>query len=1249
MHNHFLDKGRRHLRLQPDQVELILPEHFAASYPKFLAILEHYYEFQEEEKATELLHHIFATRDITETDITLLSYIEDELLLGDAYFESFATGDAQKRAAANFSSTLFKSKGTKFAIQWFFRSFFGLDAEIVETQNQIFKLNEPESGIGSNSLKFLTDDKLYQTFAYLVRCSIPISQWRDLFKLFVHPAGMYLGGELLVTDQVFAELLTLDSDGIVTQADSPVISVTTTADQESEGTTFVFDVAGTNVPSIAPYNYYLKLEGNTSQADFAFSNDSVFPDSDNKRQFNLIGGSATINIPTFHDSVETESNESFTLFIEDLEGRVVDYIQATMENVVSSYTMTPSASTIDEGDSVQFSIQGVRVPNNGNTTLFYQVIPHEADSADDFESNSFPSSGLVNPVFIRDDSGSFSVQTKIDGTTEGTEHFSVRLYTEEFLLKDSARIAMNNVVPTFSVTPATVTVVEGEQIKVNLQVDPTTVGTTVDFTFDDGDDRILNKTGSFVITGTNVEYTLSNTSISNTFDVPPAISLTLTTSSGGFFSPELSDTIVAEVSNTRAAFTNVSTDVLTAGNGDTVVFTVEGTNIQNGNSGKYFVDLPVGGAVAADFNPTITAIDSASADNISFTSNSGDVSLTFAAGSEVGNEDFDFVVLGGDDSEVFRFPFTIVGNSTYQVTPFVGDSASDEGDTVRLAFVTDDTSQTDFYYYVSGTNITSDDFTSGYATSGSRGTVTPTIAGGDGLIELVLKNDQRREGPETLNVYVSASTTGGALAVSADVDISDTSLPVYTFQMPSSITEGDLLTATVTPSGSYPSDFSENVFVEFRTTSGDSVTLGTPQPPSKLIDADDDDTGLDFSTTTGTSAGAEGARTITGNLRIDSYGGPILLSDTTIVNDPTPSYTLTTSNLTSPLKVDDSADEGETLRFTFGGTNVPSGTYYYNVTDIKPKVLSANGAGSNLLLFDNDDNDVTGILTTGMEVREVDFPEGATIGSVFDNSASGDFVSMTKNNTEVSNISSGTLVYFANRDVFDDFNTASNKPYGSFTHTSGVNSTFDVELADSDDTVSPGRTESYTMAVTSDPEGSHQGGILVSRSFTIGDDDATQQPNAQRGTLANPESVLGYGNNATTAVSGIVFKSNGQIQVFSTTTGGGSEVYTLKGDWVDDTTGVFDASLFKINATITYQLNDVTASGSYGTDLNLSTDQEFSITTAEPGSSVIISQRSISFTITEIANPSNAVTTAVNLFATTFYINEEGEGRGLPE
>ena len=206
MHNNFLDKRRRHLRLQPDQVDLVLPEHFAASYPKFINLLSFYYEFQGEQKATELLHHLFASRDITETDITLLSYIEDELLLGDAYFESFATGEAEKRAAANFSNTLFRSKGTKFAIEWFFRSFYGIDAEIIETNQRIFELGKPESTIGPDSIHFLTDDKLYQTFAYLVRSSIPITEWEELFKLFVHPAGMYLGGELLIEDVVQARL-----------------------------------------------------------------------------------------------------------------------------------------------------------------------------------------------------------------------------------------------------------------------------------------------------------------------------------------------------------------------------------------------------------------------------------------------------------------------------------------------------------------------------------------------------------------------------------------------------------------------------------------------------------------------------------------------------------------------------------------------------------------------------------------------------------------------------------------------------------------------------------------------------------------------------------------------------------------------------------------------------------------------------------------------------------------------------------
>lgn len=130
MHNGFLDKRRRHLNLREMQVESVLPEHFAQFYPKFISLLKKYYEWQDQNNPNELLHHLFAARDINETDITLLSYIEDEFLLGEAYFEGFGDTEAEKRAAANFSNQLFRSKGTKFAIEWFFRSFYGLDAEV---------------------------------------------------------------------------------------------------------------------------------------------------------------------------------------------------------------------------------------------------------------------------------------------------------------------------------------------------------------------------------------------------------------------------------------------------------------------------------------------------------------------------------------------------------------------------------------------------------------------------------------------------------------------------------------------------------------------------------------------------------------------------------------------------------------------------------------------------------------------------------------------------------------------------------------------------------------------------------------------------------------------------------------------------------------------------------------------------------------------------------------------------------------
>jgi len=177
------------------QVEQVLPDYFKTEYPKLLKLLQYYNQFEDSDQSPgRLIHDVFLSRDISSTDLTLLSFIEDELLLGQSYFEGFTN----KRAAAKYSNTLYRSKGTLYSIQQFFRAFFGITPEVRYTKEDRFMVGVDDSRIGPESQKFLTDDKLYQVYAILIKAGIPVEQWREAYKLFVHPAGMYFGGEVLI-------------------------------------------------------------------------------------------------------------------------------------------------------------------------------------------------------------------------------------------------------------------------------------------------------------------------------------------------------------------------------------------------------------------------------------------------------------------------------------------------------------------------------------------------------------------------------------------------------------------------------------------------------------------------------------------------------------------------------------------------------------------------------------------------------------------------------------------------------------------------------------------------------------------------------------------------------------------------------------------------------------------------------------------------------------------------------------------
>ena len=88
----------------------------------------------------------------------------------------------------------------------FFRMFFETDPVVEYTKERRLMIGPgPDSDklgedgiIGFEAQRFITNNKLYQTFAIAIRIGIPVSLWRDVYKLFVHPAGMYFEGEVLI-------------------------------------------------------------------------------------------------------------------------------------------------------------------------------------------------------------------------------------------------------------------------------------------------------------------------------------------------------------------------------------------------------------------------------------------------------------------------------------------------------------------------------------------------------------------------------------------------------------------------------------------------------------------------------------------------------------------------------------------------------------------------------------------------------------------------------------------------------------------------------------------------------------------------------------------------------------------------------------------------------------------------------------------------------------------------------------------
>jgi len=312
---------RRFKNFQVRKVREALPEYFTSEFPKLVSFVEKYYDFLDSADATHSfgddLKQIFATKDIGEMPNELLNSYVNELAANLETGGNFTDTRFALRRLAQF----LRLKGSRFSAEEFFRLFFQQKAEIVYGKESVFNIGDSASTIGTESLKFIQNNALFQTFGLQVKTPIDVSKWNELYKKFIHPAGFYFEGQVVSDTEASLSLtapLSIPLDSAATSGPSlsaeALVPLTIPFVQE----TLLIDSDGINIRiglnqlvNVYQNLTTVELEKFYSSIDELIGvNSFTFDDSDIRDS----AGGAT---PDFSLATETMDNDMFTRYLSD--------------------------------------------------------------------------------------------------------------------------------------------------------------------------------------------------------------------------------------------------------------------------------------------------------------------------------------------------------------------------------------------------------------------------------------------------------------------------------------------------------------------------------------------------------------------------------------------------------------------------------------------------------------------------------------------------------------------------------------------------------------------------------------------------------------------------------------------------------------------------------------------------------------------------------------------------------------------
>jgi hypothetical protein len=176
------------------------------------------------------------------------------------------------------------------------------------------------------------------------------------------------------------------------------------------------------------------------------ANSSIrFADSQNTGSFTVTSNTGSFTRQILADGI-TEGNTYFVIQITTDSGHTLPiansanvYINDT-SNAITYYTVTSNTSTVNEGNTVLFTVNALNAGVPNGNTLYYTISGNVANS-------QLANSGYGGSIVMNSNTGTFVQTTVADLQTEGTRYFNIKLYSDSAntqLLTTSANVTIND-------------------------------------------------------------------------------------------------------------------------------------------------------------------------------------------------------------------------------------------------------------------------------------------------------------------------------------------------------------------------------------------------------------------------------------------------------------------------------------------------------------------------------------------------------------------------------------------------------------------------------------------------------------------------------------------------------------------------------------------------------------------------------------------------------------------------------------